>query len=467
MDKEKSQGQILEQELLHKNETSFKLIANMKTEAKEFADEYIKFLNLYRTEREIVLFASALLENSGFKKFDPKKKYVAGDKIYFANREKSLIAAVIGTEDIEKGIRIIASHIDSPRLDLKPNPLYEDSDIGYLKSHYYGGIKKYQWATLPLAMHGVFVKKSGEKVYVSIGDREEDPVFCVSDLLPHLSHKGQDKRTAREVIKGEELNIIIGSEPIDDDKVKQPIKLALMKLLNERYGIVERDFVSSEIQFIPALKARYVGLDQSLIGGYAQDDRICAFASLKAFMEVKEPKQTSLVIFADREETGSDGNSGLNSDLLRNFVALVSKAQGKDVETVFNNTIVLSSDVAAAFDPTFPDVYEKRNSSHLNRGPSLEKYTGSGGKYGTNEASAEYVAYLRDMLDRNNIPWQSGELGKIDEGGGGTVAKYISKLGADVVDFGAPLLSMHSPFEISSVSDLYYIYKAYGLFYNE
>ncbi len=465
MDKQKTAGQQLEQSLLHKKQTSFKLIADKKDEAKSFADEYIRFMNLYRTEREIVLFSVSLLENSGFEKFDPKKSYKAGDKIYYENYSASLIAAVIGKKDIEEGLRIIASHIDSPRLDLKPNPLYEEGEIGYLKSHYYGGIKKYQWATIPLAMHGVFVKKSGEKVFVSIGEREEDPVFCVTDLLPHLSHKTQDKRTAREVLKGEELNIVFGTEPYDDENVKSPIKLAIMKLLNERYGIVERDFISAEIQFIPAIKTRYIGLDQSLIGGYGQDDRICAYTSLKAFLEVDKPEHTALIVFADKEETGSNGNTGLNSDFLKNFVSLLSKAQGGDVETVFHNTKALSSDVAAAFDPTFQEVYEKRNSSHLNHGPSLEKYTGSGGKNGTNEASAEYVAYIRDLLDKNDIPWQSGELGKLDEGGGGTVAKYISKLGAEVVDFGAPLLSMHSPFEISSVSDLYYIYKSYKVFY--
>jgi len=362
-------------------------------------------------------------------------------------------------------VRIIAAHIDSPRLDLKPMPLYEQNDLGYFKTHYYGGIKKYQWAAIPLAMHGVVVNKSGEITDVNIGEKEGDPVFCVTDLLPHLSRKAQDSRTAREVIKGEELNILIGSRPIDDEKIKEPVKLFLMKLLNERFGMVEEDFVSAEIEFVPAFKASYAGLDESLIGAYAQDDRVAAYAGLRALLESESPEYTTVLIFADKEETGSDGNTGLASDMLRNFISLLAKRAGVDAEMVLLRTKCLSADVAAGFDPTFPEVNDPRNAAYLNFGVSLERYTGAGGKGNTSEASAEYVAEIRAMLDEAGIPWQSNELGKIDEGGGGTVAKFIARLGADVIDIGVPVLSMHAPFEITACCDVYSLYKAFLEFF--
>ena len=315
-----------------------------------------------------------------------------------------------------------------------------------------------------MSMHGVMIKKDGEAVRFNIGENEGDPVFCISDLLPHLSYKTQDTRTSKDTIKGEELNIIVASEPINDPAVKEPVKLALLKHLNEKYGLIEDDFVSADIEFVPALKASYIGFDRSLIGGYAQDDRSCAFAAIKAFLAVSKPEYTTVCILADREEIGSDGNTGLNSDMLRNFVALISRRAGVEPETVLYNSKCLSADVTAAYDPTFPDVFEKQNVSMLNRGVSLEKYTGAGGKSRTSEASAEYMGFVRSLLDAAGIPWQAGEIGKIDEGGGGTVAMYIANLGADVVDVGVPLLSMHSPYEISSRVDVFSLFRAFKEF---
>ena len=464
-DKEKSAAEILKEELLYERKNPYLEDPSRFEQSEEYCKGYIDFLNAAKTERELVALTVRLLESEGYTEFDPSKAFSGSDKVFVNNRGKCLIAAIKGKKPLGAGTRIVAAHIDSPRLDLKPRPLYEQNSLGYFKTHYYGGIKKYQWAAIPLAMHGTVIKKNGESLDICVGEQPGDEVFCVTDLLPHLSHKAQDSRTAREVIKGEELNILIGSRPIDDEKIKEPVKLYLMKLLNDRFGMVEQDFISAEIEFVPAFKAGYVGFDRSLIGAYAQDDRVAAYAGLKALLQAEKPEYTTILVFADKEETGSDGNTGLASDMLRNFISVLSKRSGEDQETVLQNSKCLSADVAVGFDPTFPEVCDPRNSAYLNFGVSVERYTGAGGKYSTSEAPAEYVAFVRSMLDGAGIPWQSNELGKVDEGGGGTVAKFIARLGADVIDIGVPVLSMHAPFEITSRLDVYSLYRAFLAFF--
>ena len=464
-EEQRSEMVILKEQILSGKKNTFHIKPDMFEESKEYSDGYIKFLNACKTERECVETTVEFLKENGFSMFDSAVGLPRNGKVIQNIKEKSLIAAVKGKRPLSEGLRIIAAHIDSPRLDLKPMPLYEKKDIGYLKTHYYGGIKKYQWVAIPLAMHGVIITKDGTTIKIVIGENEGDPVFTISDVLPHLSRKIQDNRTARDVIKGEELNIIFGSRPVEDKDIKEPIKLYLMKLLNDRYGIVEEDFISAEIEFVPSFKAGYVGLDESLIGGYAQDDRVCSYAALKALVEVENPEYTTVLILADKEETGSDGNTGLASDMLRNFVSIISKREDIDPEIVLANTKCISGDVAAGYDPTFSDVSEPMNAAYLNKGISVERYTGAAGKSLTSEASAEFVAFIRNLLDNANIPWQANEMGKVDEGGGGTVAKFIARLGADVIDMGVPVLSMHAPYEITSRLDVYSLYKAYMEFF--
>lgn len=465
-EEKKSELTVLKERILSNKRNSFIVNPDLFHESKEYIDGYISFLNLCKTERECVDETVLYLEKHGFGAFNADKGLSQNEKVFYNIKGKSLIAAIGGKKPLSEGLRIIAAHIDSPRLDLKPNPLFEKNNLGYFKTHYYGGIKKYQWVSIPLAMHGVVITKDGSTVKINIGEDISDPVFTISDLLPHLSRNSQDKRTSRDVIKGEELNVLIGSRPVDDESIKEPIKLYLMKLLNDRFGIVEDDFISAEIEFVPSFRAGYVGLDESLIGGYAQDDRVCAFAALSALVETKEPELTTVMVFADKEETGSDGSTGLASDMLKNFISLISKRNGVDSETVFANSDCISGDVAAGFDPTFPDVSEPRNAAYLNHGVSLERYTGAAGKYNTSEAPAEFVAKIRSMLDDNDIPWQANEIGKIDEGGGGTVAKFIARLGANVIDMGVPVLSMHAPYEIVSRLDAYNLYRIFKAFYN-
>ncbi len=424
-----------------------------------FCDGYMNFLSKGKTERLCVKEALKIAEKAGFTKFSADKKYSAGDKVYVNNHSKSLVLAVIGTEPVENGTHIAAAHIDSPRLDLKPNPLYEDSELALFKTHYYGGIKKYQWATVPLALHGVFCKKDGTKIEVSIGEDPSEPVFVVTDLLPHLA-QDQYKRTPGELIKGEELNVLIGSYPFKDDEGSELVKLNILNILFEKYGITEEDFLSAELECVPAGNARDVGFDRSMIGAYGHDDRVCAYPCLMAAVDVNTPKYTSIVILADKEETGSDGNTGMNSRLLEFFIEDLAATQGGNGHKALRNSKCLSADVNAAFDPTFPDVMERRNAAFLNYGAVITKYTGSRGKGGTSDASAEFVAWIRKILDEQNVVWQTGELGKVDLGGGGTVAKYIANLGVDTVDLGVPVLSMHAPFEVVSKFDVYMTYKA-------
>ncbi len=424
-----------------------------------FAEEYKKFLDAAKTEREAVKTAICEAEKNGFCEFDRTKQYKAGDRVYINNRGKSIAFCVIGSEPVETGVNISAAHIDSPRLDLKPNPLYEEIEMALFKTHYYGGIKKYQWTAIPLSLHGVFALKDGNVKEVNIGEDETDPKFVINDLLPHLAQE-QSKRTLNEGIKGEELNVLIGSHPFKDDKGSELVKLNILKLLNEKYGITEDDFLSAELEIVPAFKACDIGLDRSMVGAYGQDDRVCAYPALTAIIDVKTPQKTAIAILADKEEVGSMGNTGLESDFLRYVIGDLAKMQGGDGTVAIRNSKCLSADVNAGLDPTFQDVMERRNASRLNYGVVVTKYTGARGKSGTSDASAEYMAYIRNLLDKNNIIWQSGELGKVDLGGGGTVAQFIANMGIDVVDLGVPVLSMHAPFETTAKLDIYMCYRA-------
>ena len=408
--------------------------------------------------------AVKMLKKAGYKPFDSRESYEPGDKVYYVNRGKSLIATTFGKKPLDQGLRINGAHIDSPRLDLKPNPLYEKEDIAFLKTHYYGGIRKYQWGTIPLAMHGVVVKKDGETVEISIGEDEKEPVFCVTDLLPHLAAK-QNERPLKDGLKGEELNIVVGSLPFQDEEVKEPVKLLALSLLNEKYGITEKDFFRAEIEMVPAVKARDVGFDTSMIGAYGQDDRVCAYTALTAEIDAKKPAHTTVTILADKEEIGSAGNTGLNSDFVLHYIEDLAEQAGVSPREVMRKSLCLSSDVNAAFDPSFPDVYEGRNTSYISKGCVLTKYTGARGKSGSNDASAETMAKVIAIMEEEGVYWQAGELGAVDVGGGGTIAQFVAHMDVDTVDLGVPILSMHSPFELASKLDVYNTYKAFKAFY--
>ena len=433
-------------------------------EAAEYCEGYKAFLNKAKTEREFVTEAVKILSENGYTPYEIGKKYQAGDKVYLVNRKKALIMTTFGEKSLEEGIRLNIAHIDSPRLDLKPNPLFEKTDIAYLKTHYYGGIRKYQWATIPLSMHGVVIKKDGEAVNICIGEEEGDPVFCVTDLLPHLAAE-QNERKLKDGIKGEELNVIIGSVPYADEEIKEPVKLLVLKLLNGRYGMTEKDFIRAEIELVPAVKAVDVGLDRSLVGAYGQDDKVCGYTALTAEIATKLPTYTTVTVLADKEEIGSVGNTGLDSDFSLHYIEYLAEAEGVNAKTVLRNSICLSSDVNAAYDPTFASVYEERNSCYINKGCVLTKYTGARGKSGSNDASAETMAKIVEIMDAEGVYWQTGELGAVDVGGGGTVACYVAKMNVDVVDLGVPILAMHSPFELASKLDIYNTYKAFKAFY--
>lgn len=434
--------------------------------ADEFCEKYKTFLNNGKTEREVVSEVVAEAERNGFAPFELDKKYNPGDKFYLNNRGKAIILAVQGEKGCSEGVRIAAAHIDSPRLDIKPNPMYEESELAYLKTHYYGGIRKYQWPVMPLAMHGVICKKDGTTVTVCLGEKDDEPKFCISDLLPHLA-ANQSQRKLSEGIKGEELNVIIGSRPIDDSDEGNLVKLNVLNILFELYGITESDFLSAEIEMVPAGRADDVGFDRGLIGAYGHDDRVCAFPAFEAVLNAGVPEKTVLTVLTDKEETGSEGNTGLDSSYLKYFICDLAKSEDLDGWRVMSRSECLSADVNSAYDPTFSDVFEKRNSSFLNHGVVITKYTGARGKSGTSDASAEFMRRVRVMLDNDKIVWQTGELGKVDEGGGGTVAKYIAGLNIDVVDLGVPVLSMHAPYELISKLDIYMAYRAFLQFFIE
>ena len=461
----KTEVNELKEKLFMKRKNTFAEMSEDEIEkANEFCEGYKEFLDAAKTEREACAEAVRIAESNGFKPFEKGVKYKAGDRVYLNNRGKSIILSVIGKEPIENGVNIVAAHIDSPRLDLKQNPLYESEDLGYFKTHYYGGIKKYQWPALPLALHGVIYRADGEAVNVKIGEDENDPVFVVTDLLPHLAEE-QYKRPANKLIKGEELNILIGSRPFKEDEKSEDVKLNLLCILNEKYGITEEDFISAELECVPALKAKDIGFDRSMIGAYGQDDRVCAYPALMAAVDTDGiPEKTSVTILTDKEEIGSEGNTGLRSGYLKYFIYDLAEAAGVSGHTVLSNSRCLSADVNAGFDPTFPEPFEKLNAAFLNRGVVATKYTGSRGKSGTSDASAEYVAEIRKLFNDNNVIWQTGELGKVDFGGGGTVAMYIANLDIDTIDIGVPVLSMHAPYEVTAKNDVYMAYKAFSVF---
>mgnify|MGYP004607046947 FL=1 len=448
----------------------------------EFSKEYMNFLNNSKIEREIIENATEIAKEHGFKHLNEYSELHPGDKVYYVNREKNLYLAVIGQNDIEEGINIVGAHADSPRLDLKPNPLYQTGDFSYLNTHYYGGIKKYQWTTIPLAIHGVIIKENGEKIKVSIGESDDEPVFVITDLLPHLA-KAQVQKKLSEAIEAEKLDVVVGNMPAKEDentnsneksccqnKCADKVKLNIMKILNKKYGITEEDFISSELEIVPAFKARTAGFDESLVAGYGQDDKVCVYASLRAILEIENPKRTAVCLFSDKEEIGSMGNTGMESHVFDTFISeLLNKLRVNRpnlLDKVFCNSRMLSADVDAGADPLYPEVSDMQNAGLMGHGISLNKYTGSGGKYNSSDANAEFVAFIRKIFNENSIKYQVSELGKVDAGGGGTIAYILANKGVDVIDCGIPIISMHSPYELSSKFDIYEAYRAYKAFFN-
>ncbi len=464
---EKSKGQLLSEKLSYKNENVFDMVdAKTEKEAFDYCEGYKNFLDVAKTEREAVNTAIALANKNGFKEYSFGTVLKPGDKYYYNNRGKSLILFKIGNESIENGIRIAAAHVDSPRLDLKPRPLYEDGEMGFLKTHYYGGIKKYQWTAIPLALHGRVILSDNSTVDIVIGEDNNDPVFYINDLPPHLAQT-QNQKTLALGIEGETLNLLVGSKPYPDKEAGDKIKLNILSILNEKYGITEADLISAELCAVPAAKARDLGFDRTLISSYGHDDRVCAYPALTAIFDNKDELHTVMTVLADKEETGSDGNTGMKSALLRDIIENIAISLGGNPVTVRANSKCLSADVNVAYDPNFPDVFEKRNSAFLNHGVVISKYTGARGKSGTSDASAEYLGYIRNIFDKNDICWQIAELGKIDQGGGGTVAAYIANMNIDTIDLGVPVLSMHAPVEVVAKLDVYMTHRAISALFNE
>lgn len=441
-----------------------------KKEIFEFCNGYMNFLNNAKTEREFIKQARRVADENGFKDLINFSELHPGDKVYFVNRDKSMYLAVIGQESMENGLHIIGSHVDSPRLDLKPNPLYEDTGFAYFKTHYYGGIKKYQWTTIPLSIHGVIVKSNGEKIEVNIGEKDTDPIFTITDLLPHLAMDQMEKKL-KNGIEGEALNLLIGSIPMEGDKISEKVKLNILNILNQRYGITEDDLFSAELELVPAFKARSLGFDESMVAAYGQDDKICAYTSLMALMNMQNPRNTAVCILSDKEEIGSMGNTGMESHMFDFFVSeLLNKAginRPNLLDKVFCFSKMLSSDVDAGYDPIYASVSDRYNAGYLGKGIALVKYTGARGKSGASDANAEFVAWTRNMLEKNDIKYQLTELGKVDIGGGGTIAYILANKGVDVIDCGVPLLSMHAPYEVTSKFDIYEAFRTYKAFWNE
>ena len=448
------------------NKNAWKIAS--KNEIIDFSKGYIEYLNNSKTERTCVNITKKIAEKNGFKNIDSLTKLKSGDKVYKINRGKNIALAVIGEDDLCDGLNIVASHIDSPRLDLKPNPLYEDSNLTLFKTHYYGGIKKYQWTAIPLSIIGVVVLCDGTVIDVSIGEDENDTKFTVTDLLPHLAQDQMTKKMS-SAFTGEDLNVLVGSYP-DESCEKNKFKHTILNILKEKYDFSEEDFVSSELEIVPSFKACSIGLDNSMVGSYGQDDRVCAYTSLSAIIETTSPKRTCICYLADKEEVGSMGNTGMQSRFFENFVAELiykSKSDYNDfyLRNTLSNSMCLSSDVTAAVDPTYKSVNEENNSAYLGGGVAFSKYTGARGKSSTSDANAEFVAKIRNIFDSENIVWQMCELGKVDQGGGGTVAQFLANLNIDTIDCGVPLLSMHAPLEIASKADIYCAYKGYKAFY--
>ncbi len=426
----------------------------------QFAEGYKRFLDSSKTERDAAITAKKLAEQNGFKPFSFSEKLKAGDKRYFINRHKNVFLISVGKEDIAKdGVRIMVAHVDSPRLDLKPNPMYEDSGLCYFKTHYYGGIKKYQWTAMPLALHGVVMLRGGERREICVGEDDGDPIFCITDILPHLGAEQSAKPLAK-AIDGESLNAVIGALPsVDEEEEKECVKSAILKLLNKKYGFTEVDLQCSELCFVPAGKARDVGFDGALISSYGHDDKVCAYPEMKAIFDYDSP-HTVVAVFADKEEVGSDGTTGMQSKVISDVIETIANSFGANPIEVRYNSKCISADVTAGYDPAFASAFEKRNTTFINCGAAVSKYTGARGKSSTNDADAEYMGWLRDIFEDNGVIWQTGELGAVDIGGGGTVAKFIANLGIDTVDVGVPVLSMHAPYELISKADVYSLYKA-------
>ncbi len=432
-----------------------KLTATQEKSVFKFAEEYKAFLDSAKTERRAVEY---ILEAAAKKGFQEKGR--GPGRFFMTHRGKAAALAWPGQRPVEEGVHIVGAHVDCPRLDFKTNPLYEEAEVVFLKSQYYGGIRKHQWVARPLGLVGVVIKPDGRKIEIEVGFKEDDPVFTVADLLPHLARKAQSEKKLSEAFVGEKLNLIVGSRPVNNPEVKERFKLAVLQYLDEHYGLEEADFISAELEAVPADKARDVGFDRALIGGYGHDDRVSSYQALRSALEIKDPVRPGICLFMDKEETGSDGATGAKSRFLEHVAAELLAATGQKksawaVQEALYNSRCLSADVAAAFDPDWPEVHEKRNAAYLGYGPCIVKYTGSGGKYSTSDADAEYMGWLRGVLAKAKVMWQAGGLGKVDEGGGGTIAKYLAVYGMDVVDFGVPVLGMHSPFELISKVDLF------------
>jgi aspartyl aminopeptidase len=474
---EKTGGQQLADKLCVNKKNCWDGASPEEREAiRRFAEGYKTFLNKGKTEREFTAAVLEVLIQAGFRDIEEilseSDPPAPGTKVYQNNRGKSLVFAILGQKDLEQGVNIVGAHVDSPRIDLKTNPLYEDAEFAILDTQYYGGIKNYQWTTIPLALHGVVIREDGTKVEINVGEDEADPIFTITDLLPHLAREQMQKKVV-EAVPGEDLNVLAGSQPFWDNKAKDKVKLNLLNLLHEQYGMVEQDFSGAELEFVPAFKARDLGFDRSMIGAYGHDDKSCAYAALRAVLELaaggKPPAKTVVCLLTDKEETGSAGNTGAQSRLFENFIAyLLSKRNDTYSEISLRRTLscssMLSADVNSAFDPTFDSVYDRKTASYFGKGIVLSKYTGSGGKVGGSDANAEFCGKVQAILNRNKVQWQYGDLGKVDKGGGGTIAKYVANLGVEVLDCGIPVLSMHSPFEVISKIDLYTTYRGYTAF---
>jgi aspartyl aminopeptidase len=476
MKEEKTIGQKLEDKLAFKPKNVWeKSGEDEKAEAYKFCEDYKKFLDIGKTERECAEFTEVIAKKHGFISLEEvkesNKKLSPGMKIYKIIKKKSAVICVVGNRPIEQGVNIIGAHIDAPRIDLKPNPVYEDTELVMLKTHYYGGIKKYQWVTIPLALHGIVVKGDGSTVNITLGEDENDPVFTITDLLPHLASEQMQKKMV-DGIKGEGLNVLFGSVPYNDEKIKNKVKLNILNLLNEKYGIVEEDLISAEFEVVPAFKAKDVGIDRGMVGAYGQDDRVCAYTALRAILEAQNIDTTAVCLLTDKEEIGSVGNTGAESTMLQDFLAevcLLSMDDYTDVKlrNCLNGSRMLSADVNPGVDPNYEGVQDKRNASYMGKGIVLQKYTGVRGKVGGSDANAEFVGEVRRLFNEKGIVWQAAELGKVDQGGGGTIAQFVANLGVEVLDCGVAILSMHSPFEITSKIDIYTAYKAYKAFFEQ
>ncbi len=472
-----NKGQIkkLKKSVFKKDTLVFdQLTKQQTTRAFKFSERYKDFLNKSKSEREAAAQIVQMAKESGFVDMDTllTKKQKSSKKVYKVFQDRCVAMAVMGKTDLIAGASIIASHIDSPRLDLKQNPIYEDLSLGFMKTHYYGGIRKYHWLAVPLALHGVIITDKNKTIDINIGESSDDPVFTVTDLLPHLAGKSQGDKKISQVFEGEKLNLLAGSIPLGNNEEKERFKLGVLNLLYEKYGIREEDFISAEIEAVPAQKARDIGFDRSMIGSYGQDDRICAYTSLKALLDIKTTDKTAIAMFFDKEEIGSEGSSGAKSNFLEDFICdlLFLESRDSDSRTLRKtliNSSCLSADVNAAMDPDYKNVHEKMNAAKIGLGLCMTKFTGVAGKSGSSDASAEFVGRVRQIFNKNKIVWQTGELGKIDEGGGGTIAKFIARYGMDVLDCGPALLSMHSPFEVSSKADVYMTYLGYKAFYSD